>query len=132
MCPYSNGTENYRFCILRAQGLGSANASSKAFLESTWGFCAAPVCWGGVVWRSSDGAVARHGGAGRRARVREAPADEGAGRGHGGQIEPESRDFGSALRKGIPGITAGDAARTLHCGGLGKKKLPGGPCWSAR
>jgi hypothetical protein len=48
--------------ILRAQGLGSANASSEAFLESTWGFCAAPVCWGGVMWRSSDGAVARHGG----------------------------------------------------------------------
>jgi len=41
------------------------------------------------MWRSSDGAVARHGGAGRRARVREAAADEG-----------------------IPGITAGDAAQS--------------------
>jgi len=55
------------------------------------------------MWRSSDGAVARHGGAGRRARVREAPADEGAGRGHGGQIKPEPRDFGSGVTEGDPG-----------------------------
>ena len=63
----------------------------------------------------------------RRARVREAAADEGAGRGHGGQIESESRDFGSALRKGIPGITAGDAARTLRERCAGEKNLPVGP-----
>jgi len=55
------------------------------------------------MWRSSDGAVARHGGAGRRARVREAAADEGAGRVTGGQIEPEPRDFGSGVTEGDPG-----------------------------
>ena len=65
------------------------------------------------MWRSSDGAVARHGGAGRRARVREAAADEGAGRVTGGQIEPEPRDFGSGVTEGISGITAGDAAQSL-------------------
>ena len=63
----------------------------------------------------------------RRARVREAAADEGAGRGHGGQIESESRDFGSALRKGIPGITAGDAVRTLRERCTGETNLPVGP-----
>jgi len=72
------------------------------------------------VWRSSDGAVARHDSAGQRARVREAAADEGAGRGHGVQIKPEPRDFGSGVTEGDPGDHGRgcrvDVARALHGG----------------
>ena len=69
------------------------------------------------MWWSSDGAVARHGGAGRRARVREAAVDEGAGRGHGVQIKPEPRDFGSGVTEGDHGRGCrADVARALRGG----------------
>ena len=79
----------------------------------------------------------------RRARVREAAADEGAGRGHGGQIKPEPRDFGPGVTEGDPGDHGrgcrADVARALRGGeepasGAGRSagEARGGPCGAGR
>ena len=58
--------------------------------------------------------------------------DEGTGRGHGGQIKPEPSDFGSGVTEGDPWDHGRGCRADVALGGVGKKKLPGGPGWSAR
>jgi len=99
------------------KGLGRLPGTTANLL---WGLWELAVQQSGVLTAEQGrGGTEQCGGSGARV-CGEAAADEGAGRGHGGQIKPEPRDFGSGVTEGDPGDHGrgcrADVARALHGG----------------
>ena len=104
------------------KGLGRLPGTTANLLRGLWELA---VQRSGVLTAEQGrGETEQRGGGGARV-CGEAAADEGAGRGHGGQIKPEAWDFGSGVTEGDSGDHGGKSRVRLLRGAEGMEERDG-------
>ena len=101
------------------KGLGRLPGTTANLLRGLWKLA---VQRSGVLTAEPGrGETEQRGGGGARV-CGEAAADEGAGRGHGGQIKPEPRDFGSGVTEGDTGDHGRGCRADVALRGVGEEE----------